>query len=305
MLILLKRPGDLPLREPGPRERDNEKSIMNCNLVRSQEIYNEAVAQFRPYAVVLMLSGGNDSITAAEVTRALRLPVDFVLHGVTGTGIQETLEFVRRVGPTYGARYIEANAGDAYEQYVIRKGFFGRGRMAHTYAYHILKHQRFAGAISRHIRQHKRGRNIILLNGARLAESENRKHNLSQVFNPDPSTASTIWVNLIHPWSKQDCEVFLADQKSHANPVTQKLCRSGECLCGTMQDKATAIEAAFYFPRWGEWLDGVRQRVFAAGHTWDWGEDVPKRVAQEKAGQIAIPFPDFQPACVRCLVGSE
>jgi 3'-phosphoadenosine 5'-phosphosulfate sulfotransferase (PAPS reductase)/FAD synthetase len=276
---------------------------MDDKLQRSKEIYQQAVAQFQPYAVVLMMSGGNDSMTAAAVSRALAIPVDFVLHGITGTGIHETLAYVRQQGPAFGARYIEADAGDTYEKYVLRKGFFGQGRVAHSYTYHLLKRQQFRSAISRHIRQRKRNRTVLLLNGARLDESDNRRHNLSEVYNVDPDTSSTVWVNLIHHWSGSDCKEFLADQKVTPNPVTQKLCRSGECLCGTFQNQATRTEASYYYPEWGQWLDGLEKKVHEAGFTWGWGENMPREYRQIKAGQL--PLPDFQPACNRCLISAE
>lgn len=257
-------------------------------LQQSMEIYQEAVATFKPYAVVLMLSGGNDSLACAEVARQLGIKVDFVLHGHTGTGIQETLEHVRKIAPLYGGQYIEASAGNAYEEYVLRKGFFGIGNTAHSYAYHILKHQRFQTAISQHIRHKKRGRNVLLLNGARLHESNRRKHNLTQVFNIDPSVKSNIWVNLIHHW--KEVKDFVAD--APINPVTQKLCRSGECLCGTMQSKAERVEIAYYYPEWDKWMSGLEQQAKERGFTWGWGEHSYK----PNKHQLSL----FQPACVSC-----
>lgn len=273
---------------------------MNLLLQESLDTYNQAVAQFQPYAVVLMLSGGTDSMTAAEVTRTLNIKVDFVLHGHTGTGIRETLEFVRSVAHLYGEKYIEASAEQAYEQYVLRKGFFGQGNTAHSYAYHILKRQRFQAALSKNIRFGKRGRNILLLNGARIHESGRRKHNLNKVYNVDPSVKSNIWINLIHNWTTSACKVFLHDQKAPVNPVTQKLCRSGECLCGTMQTKAEAEEISFYYPEWGEWKKDLERRVREKGFNWGWGENMPK----VNKDQLPL-FSDFQPACVRCMEESN
>jgi 3'-phosphoadenosine 5'-phosphosulfate sulfotransferase (PAPS reductase)/FAD synthetase len=269
-------------------------------LQHSLEIYNQAVADYQPYATVLMLSGGNDSVAAAEVTKALGIPVNFVLHGITGTGIPATLDFVRRVGPGYGTHYIEANAGGAYEQYVLRKGFFGTDRTGHTYAYHILKHRRFGAAISKHIRQRRRRRKVLLLNGARLSESENRRKNLAEPIEPDRQNQSNVWVSLIHSWSKADRDNFLDSTNAMRNPVTQKLCRSGECMCGTMQSKGDRVEAAYYYPEWGDWLDNLEQRVKGRGFDWGWGENMPKEV--KPSCQLPL-FADFQPACTSCLKG--
>lgn len=277
---------------------------MNATLQRSKEIYDEAVTKFPPYATVLMVSGGKDSMTCATVAKALGIRVDFVLHGRTGTGIEETLDYVREQAPSLGGKYIEADAGNAYEEYVLRKGFFGKGVQAHAFTYHLLKRGRFQAAISQHIRRRHRGRNVLLLNGARIEESDNRKNNLTEIINVDPSVKSNIWVNLIHHWSGVECNDFLADQKVPPNPVTQKLCRSGECMCGTMQSKADATEASYYFPKWGEWLESLKRRVADAGFPWSWGESMPK--GWKKGQEVQLPlFADFQPACARCLNGKE
>lgn len=271
--------------------------ILNELLKESKEIWNEANTNYKPYAVVLMVSGGKDSITAAEVTKTLQIPVDFVLHGNTRTGIQETLDYVRNIANNYAPKYLEADAGDAYINYVLRKGFFGTGPLAHSYAYHLLKHQRFISTISSEIRQRKHKRNILLLNGARLDESENRRNNLTKTMNIDPVVKSNIWVNIIHHWTQKNCNDFLTDQKTFINPVAQKLCRSGECMCGTMQSKADAIEAAFYYPEWGKWLDDIKTQVAALGFNWTWGEKVPK----QRKGKIN----EFQPACTSCNIKFE
>lgn len=268
---------------------------MNSLLKQSLHIYEQAVADFKPYAVVLMVSGGTDSITAAEVAKALGMKVDFVLHGHTGTGIRETLEFVREVAPLYASQYIEASAGTAYEDYVLRKGFFGQGDTAHNYAYHILKRGVFQAALSKYIRHRKRNRNILLLNGARINESNRRKHNLNKVFNIEPIVKANIWVNIIHHWTGQQCKDFLTDQKAPINPVTQKLCRSGECLCGSMQTRPEGEEIAYYYPEWGKWRDDLERRVFKRGFNWGWAERMPNKY------QLPILFDDFQPACVRCV----
>lgn len=140
---------------------------MNPLLERSREIVFEAIANYKPYAVVAMMSGGKDSMLAYQVARQMGIQINFIMHGNTRTGIAQTTDFVRQFAQGENARYIEADAGDAYENYVLRKGFFGRGRQAHSFAYHTLKQKPFASAISRHIRQGQRGRTVLFLNGAR------------------------------------------------------------------------------------------------------------------------------------------
>ena len=263
----------------------------------SQEIIERAIAEHSPYAIVSMISGGNDSLCAYLVARELATPISHIMHGVTGTGIAETTAFVRQFAERETPTYIEANAGSSYINYINRKGFFGRGMQAHAFAYHVLKREHFGKAISRHIRQRQRNRRVLLINGARVQESANRAKNLKQPVRVD---GNNVWVNIIHDWGKDERDAFLENKGAPCNPVTQLLCRSGECLCGTSQSPATREEAAFFFPEWGKWLDEL-ERPIKAKFGWGWGAETPSWVAREKAGQMRL----FQPMCVDCLDEQE
>lgn len=274
---------------------------MNELLERSQEIVRGAVADYKPYATVMMFSGGRDSMLAYQVAKQLGVQIDFVLHGNTRTGIKETTDFVRDFAASEGARYIEADAGNAYERYVLRKGFFGKGRRAHSFSYHILKHRHFMRAVSIHIRKRQPGRPILFLNGARTQESANRAANMKTPIRADSESPNNLWVNVCHDWSKSQRDEFLREVKAPVNPVTTQLCRSGECLCGTAQSKGDRLEAATVYPDWGRWLTDLENRVFAAGHSWGWGEvcTAMNPTLLERQGQMTL---DFEPMCVSCRV---
>ena len=87
-------------------------------LVESKEIVDKAIKDYDPYAVVLMLSGGDDSITALLVAKLLGLKIDFVIHGVTGTGLKDCRSYVHQVCEKEHLTLLEANAGTAFEDYV-------------------------------------------------------------------------------------------------------------------------------------------------------------------------------------------
>lgn len=267
---------------------------MTDALDSSRAIIERALVEYKPYASVCMVSGGKDSLCAYYVAKTLAVPVTHVLHGITGTGIAETTQFVRDFAATEQPSYIEANAGSSYVDYVTRKGFFGRGVTAHSYAYHMLKRMHFAKAISQHIRQRRRNRTVLLINGARVQESANRAKNLSEPIRAD---GNNVWVNIIHDWSKEERDEFLGEVEAPVNPVTTKLCRSGECLCGTSQSQAVREEASFYFPKWGAWLDEL-EKVVMQKFPWQWGQETPSWVRMEKAGQLPL----FRPMCVDCEV---
>lgn len=265
-------------------------------LTNSGRIWQEATAE--PYSfAVAMISGGDDSLTAYYVAKEIGIKFDAIMHGVTGTGVKQTTEFVRDFAASEGVPYVEASAGDAFEKYVLRKGFFGVGQQAHTYAYHILKHGPFRKALSKNFRKRRRNIRILLINGARYNESENRKKSKPNTINYDPGQRNNVWVNIIHHWSKSDCLAFLKHVEARRNPVTLLCHRSGECLCGTMQNKETREEISSFYPEWGEWLDDLERRVIEK-HGFGWGESMPQWKVEVGRGQKFLP--GFAPMCVSC-----
>lgn len=274
---------------------------MHDRLRESFEIYEEAMAIYKPYAVVLMLSGGDDSLLCERVCNELGISIDLIIHGVTGTGIWETQKFVRELAENSKIKYIEANAGDAYEKYVMRKGFFGCGNDAHAKSYHVLKAGPFRMAVSHNIRYGIKGRNILLLNGVRVDESDNRADKLGEkYFNIDPAAPRNIWVNIIHWWLTKERDQYLEGNRIIRNPVSILLNRSGECLCGTMQTMATGLEAEEYFPKWGKWWRDVRKRV-TAKFPWDWSQNINQYHLKEMRGQgNMFKSEPFMPMCVGC-----
>ncbi len=259
-------------------------------LESSLKILRRAMTEFSPTHVISMVSGGKDSAASDQAARELGVKIDFVMHGNTRCGIQETSQFVRDV---YGAKgeMVEADAGSSYEDYVLRKGFFGKGIGAHAFAYRVLKAQPFRKAVSKHIRQGKRDVRILLLNGARKDESENRQKHL-QVWRRDPASPGNVWVNLIHDWSQDDRDAYLASRKTPINPVAKALCRSGECMCGTMQSDEERREAAILYPAWGSWLSELEREAMRL-HGFGWGAPFPKRDRR----QTEL----FQPMCKDCV----
>jgi 3'-phosphoadenosine 5'-phosphosulfate sulfotransferase (PAPS reductase)/FAD synthetase len=263
-------------------------------LERAKELsaqrIERVIAEINPTEIVLMVSGGRDSAATAEFAREMGLKIDLILHGRTGTGIPQTTEFVTSYYGSLGPDFAIADAGDAYERYVMRKGFFGVGRQAHNFSYRILKADPFRAAISRNIRKGKRGHRIMLLNGARRMESDNREQNLLEVRRD--GKRQNWWVNLIHDWSSADRDSYLAIRETPINPVAIELCRSGECMCGTMQSFGAKNEATAIYPEWGAWIDNLDRRA-KAKHGWGWGEPMPKPADPR---QIDM----FQPMCMGC-----
>ena len=272
---------------------------MDDLILESKDIFEKAMADFKPDAVCVMVSGGDDSMTTLTLALKLGIKVDFIIHGNTGTGLPQATEFARGLQERTGVPYIEADAGLKYETYVRRKGFFGTGGQAHSFAYHILKADNFRKVISKYIRKRRRGVNVLLLNGVRLEESKNRMDNFANsVYRRDPASRGNIWVNIIQNWERSDCLDFLADEKIERSPVSLELGRSGECMCGTMQNRLARQQASEFCPKWGKWLDNLEKEVMK-DFPWQWGQSAPKGW-HDGVRHLPLFNEDFQPACVGC-----
>ncbi len=261
-------------------------------LAESRAIIERAISGFSPTHIVSMVSGGKDSACSHAVAVELGLKIDLVIHGNTRCGIPETTQWVESTHGPGAIPLVIADAGTAYEDYVLRKGFFGKGIDAHSFAYRILKATAFRKAVSREIRQRQRGVRVMLINGARKSESDNRMKHL-QVSRADPAQPGNLWVNIIHTWTQEDRDAYLTARSIPINPVAQQLCRSGECMCGTMQTQAERMEAAALYPAWGRWLDTLEAEAKRL-HGFGWGVSAP---ARPDPRQIDL----FQPMCGDCV----
>lgn len=276
-------------------ESDPQNFTLGPSLVRAQRLSVErmekVIAEVKPTHIVATVSGGRDSAAEVEFAREMGIKIDILLHCRTGTGIQQTTDHVVNHYGNLGPNFVMADAGDAYEEYVMRKGFFGIGRSAHNFSYRVLKATPMRKAISREIRQGKRDVRVLLLNGARASESENRQANLRETRR-DPASPGNMWVNIIHDWTAGDRDRYLRLREVPINPVAVQLCRSGECMCGTMQTQQMRGEAAAIYPEWGAWLNDLERRA-KAKHGWGWGETMPKPADPR---QVEM----FQPMCMGC-----
>lgn len=260
-------------------------------IERAAQQTHQAIKAFQPTHIVSLVSGGYDSAGSHELMRHIGVPVDMIMHGRTRTGIPETTEHVVDYYGGLGPHFAIADAGDTYERYVTRKGFFGVGRQAHNFSYRLLKKDPFTACISREIVRRRHGFRVMFITGARKGESDNRRINLK----PSKLDKGKLWFNPLFDWSSGERDQLLAASGVPLNPVAKQLCRSGECMCGTMQSQADRLEASVLYPRWGAMiddLDAMAKRKFGFG----WGEPFPE---PRDPRQIDM-FDEFQPMCVGC-----
>ncbi len=268
------------------------------DLIRqSKEIYDKAVKDYKPKAIVLMFSGGDDSMATYHVCNELGIKFDYVIHGHTRTGVQETFDFVKKEVDRNNDKLLIADAGDSYVNYVIRKGFIGSGNDAHNIAYHILKVEHFRRVVGTHLRHRRKNYPVLFINGARRLESDRRKITMASPYRIDPNVKSNIWVNVINEFDNHETVDYLEGNEIERNPVSKIICRSGECMCGTMQTEGDRNETSFHFPKWGKWIDQLEKAVLKK-FPWKWGENIKKSHHMEMMGQTNL----FQPMCVGCKI---
>lgn len=77
--------------------------------------------------------------------------------------------------------------------------------------------------------------------------------------------------------------------------MSVNLCRSGECMCGTMQTEGDRNEAAFFYPDWGKQLDAL-DKVVKEKHGWGWNDKGPSKVSPKET---------FQPMCTGCKIAYQ
>lgn len=278
-------------------EMDPSGTSLGPSLSRAMQLSAErmakVIAEYDPTHIIATVSGGRDSAAEVAVAMEMGIKIDLILHCRTGTGIPETTQHVLDHYGNLGPNFVMADAGEAYERYVMRKGFFGFGRGAHNFSYRILKADPMRAAISREIRQRKRGVRPLLLNGARALESDNRRLNLKETR----LDKGNLWANIIHDWSAGDRDNYLRINKVPINPVAVQLCRSGECMCGTYQTAQERAEASALYPHWGAWIDDLDRRA-RAKFGFGWGEPFPR---PHDPKQIEM----FQPMCMGCSQREE
>ena len=84
-----------------------------------------------------------------------------------------------------------------------------------------------------------------------------------------------VWCAPFHYISNEEVAAYRSEQGIPESPVRQKLCLSGECLCGAFARPGELKEIEFFFPQTGAYLRELQCRVRAAGFPWGWDERRP------------------------------
>lgn len=261
---------------------------MDEKLAQASEIMERAIAVHKPSAIIGLFSGGHDSYT---VTHFAGPWLTIVAHIDTGIGIPETQQFVIDRCEAHGwplkiYRAVEnVNAkgeSDAqiYEDIVVQYGFpgaYGHGRM-----YARLKERQ----IRRIFREFKGDGPVMFISGCRKEESTRRMGNTEEI----QRFGNQVWVSPFTWMTGSDCAAYMSRYNLPKNPVKERICMSGECLCGAFAKKNELQEIEYWYPEVGKRIRDLEAQVRQAGFPWGWEDQPPswwsERKKAEKAGQM-------------------
>ena len=268
-------------------------------MLQPQHIIADALVRYNPVKTLLMVSGGHDSITAAHISAdILKLfGREFeVYHGDTTIGIPETQEYVKAICQKYGWKLNIRKAPrevDHYDNLVLKFGFPGPTKAAHRIMFRSLKERALNAFVTHEVKSSPRKReNVLLLTGIRKDESKIRMGYTETVT----KQKSKIWASPIFYFSAEDCDRYMKANEIPRNPVKEKMCISGECLCGAFDKKEEFAELKVCYPEVAQRILDLHERAKAAGKPWGWGVGPTEwRKQEQKRLQNKINF-----MCVGC-----
>jgi 3'-phosphoadenosine 5'-phosphosulfate sulfotransferase (PAPS reductase)/FAD synthetase len=249
------------------------------------EIIIEAIEKYNPSKILLLFSGGHDSLCSTHYSSLFlkSIGVDFtVYHGNTGIGIRQTREYVYCICEQFGWSLYEGKAAPmAYEKSVAKFGFPGPSQ--HCYMYRNLKEKPLRNYVTHKCKSNPHAReNVLLLTGIRRSESKIRMGYKDSIR----KEASRIWCSPIFDWTKQDCDDYMKLHSLPRNPVKDKICISGECLCGAFSKKEEYVELKGSYPEAALEIERIHQIAIDNGKPWGWASNQIKHYKNNPPGQV-------------------
>lgn len=242
---------------------------LSDKVAQSHAILNQAFAEHAVAAMFGLFSGGHDSLVATHL--ASQHPrFTAAAHMNTTIGIEATRRFVRSTSEAYQWRLREFLPPATYREIVLEHGFPGPG--GHRFMYIRLKER----SVRQLVREAKtrRADRIMLVTGVRLSESTRRMGNVE----PIARDRAQLWVAPILHWTDDDKDEYMALHSLPRNPVVDRLCMSGECLCGAFAKPEEMAELEEAYPEVAEELRGLERDAAAAGVYARWGKRPGRRV---------------------------
>ncbi len=198
-----------------------------------------------------LYSGGKDSTVTASVLEEAGL-LDGVIAMDTGISDPDWMPFILRSCEKKGWNLKVYKTNENYDNLVLKYGFPGPG--LHGLFMNYLK--------GRCIRQYKKDNpNGVLASGVRTKESKRRKFNTKMwsVMEGVPIFAP------IYHWSDDEVWAYFTEHGFEKAPAYEKLCISGDCLCGAFASPEEPYLLKTYYPEVYARLKSLEEKV---GDTW-------------------------------------
>lgn len=272
-----------------------------------KQIIEAAIEQYNPIKVVLLFSGGHDSLVSTHISATILddLGIDYcVYHGDTTIGIPETQDFVRRVCDQYRWKLEirkPPKKKDTYEELIKRFGFPGPNKLSHQIMYRCLKERALSAFVTYELKTNSKSReNVLLITGVRKMESKIRM-GYKETISKD---GSKIWATPIFYFSKSMCESYMKEHNLPRNPVKDAICISGECLCGSFGSNEELAEIRAAYPETAAKIDELHKLAKEHGHPWSWGSGPTEWYKQHPPGVIDMFTGESNPMplCIGCEI---
>lgn len=251
---------------------------MTQTKLTPQEIVRAAIEQYKPVAIFVGFSGGNDS-RAVTHWMMENVPGCRPFHINTGIGVERAREYVRETCRQYGWPLEEIRAkedcGQDYDELVLQHGFPGPDH--HRKMYQRLK-ERGVWEMMRRAKVGKpRNSTVLLATGIRHDESIIRMGYAGREVN---KYRGQVWANPVYWWSKAERDAYNAASGMPENPVAKVLGMSGECGCGAFAQPGELARWRAVDPAFGERIDRLQEQALARGFTWSWDGRPPEGRSQ-------------------------
>ena len=269
-----------------------------------KEIIQSAIEKFNPIKVLLLFSGGHDSLVSAHICSVIleNLNIDFtVYHGDTTIGIKETQDYVKQVCTSFGWNLVIRKAPkvqDHYESIVANHGFPGATKSSHQLMYRRLKERALRHYVTHECKSSAFAReNVLLLTGVRAVESRIRMGYTETTTKEN----SRIWCNPIFYMTNEEQKEYMRTHDLPRNPVKDKICISGECLCGSWGTNEELAEIRHYYPDAAKEIDRLDKISTEKGFPWGWGSGPNEWYKHHPKGQYEL-FGENEPMfmCIGC-----
>lgn len=260
------------------------------NIAQAYDILQASFHAHKPVAIIVLYSGGYDSMVTAHLTHewVQRFPPRLFVYRVisvdTHISADGWREFVSRTGAQFGEHEIWDNPEPEWYFKDSMNFGFPYTRQAHVIQYRHNKER----AIMSALKEYKTTRNsrVMFVTGVRRAESRARANA------PEwDRRGSAVFCNPLINWTSEALAQHRYVHDLPINPFYDTVRGSGDCQCnwGGFITLPTLLK---HSPRLGERIAAL-DAACRARHGWGWGERPSFGVLAERNGQLPL-FADVE-----------